>query len=403
MKIASLSKIIIVLVAFCGVVSFSNAAGGQIILNSNQFVLTSTSLNISADAVGFSGPENIQIKYGTSSTTMSLTSGTFQIQPNSTFNHTLSGLTPSTTYYFEIVSTIDGTVYVPSSLFVTLASTGSVGVPAVTPVNPNCTPGQDGYCLLAPIGGLTVIRDVDLGNYFGIMYKILIGLAGALAVIMIFFGGVQYMTTDALGEKEEARERISNAVIGLIIALGSYAILNTINPKLLDFTFGIDKVSIEYEPDSHSLQPQVNGKYCSHQGGGYTAGTTWDTSNTEVSRRATLASLNISIQNPSICTTVGQPSCTSVSDLNLSLAASVRSKCVSCQLIVNGGTECWLHSPKTNHGKGSSTIDFDDTPSLQTFIQQDTNPDTSKPSWGTIYTVGGIKFVDEGDHIHVIE
>jgi hypothetical protein len=88
------------------------------------------------------------------------------------------------------------------------------------------------YKLLAPIPGMTEAPE-NIGDYFNKIFLLAIGLCGALAVIMIVIGGVQYMGNDSIFGKTEAKSRILASVLGLLIALGSYALLNTINPDLL--------------------------------------------------------------------------------------------------------------------------------------------------------------------------
>ena len=88
------------------------------------------------------------------------------------------------------------------------------------------------YKLLAPIGKLVEAPD-NIGDYFNTIFLIAIGLCGALAVIMIVIGGVQYMGDESIFGKTEAKSKIMSAVLGLLIALGSYALLNTVNPDLL--------------------------------------------------------------------------------------------------------------------------------------------------------------------------
>jgi hypothetical protein len=47
------------------------------------------------------------------------------------------------------------------------------------------------------------------------------------------------MTTESISGKSGAKERIKNAIIGLLIALLIWIILNTINPNLLKFNFNL--------------------------------------------------------------------------------------------------------------------------------------------------------------------
>ena len=53
--------------------------------------------------------------------------------------------------------------------------------------------------------------------------------------MMIAFGGIQYMSTDAIHGKSEGRERITYALMGLLLVLFSWILLNTINPDILSF------------------------------------------------------------------------------------------------------------------------------------------------------------------------
>lgn len=102
------------------------------------------------------------------------------------------------------------------------------------------------YTTLAPIGKFvdTTVDTNNLTGYLNSMFKLGIALAGALAVIMIIIGGIQYMSTDAIGAKSEGRKRITAAVTGLIVALGSYMILNTLNPDLLKTSLSLNNVEI---------------------------------------------------------------------------------------------------------------------------------------------------------------
>jgi len=71
------------------------------------------------------------------------------------------------------------------------------------------------------------------GNYLNIIIKLVIGIAAVLAMVMIVMGGIEYMTTELVSGKENGKDTIRNAILGLLIALGAYLILNTINPQLL--------------------------------------------------------------------------------------------------------------------------------------------------------------------------
>lgn len=98
----------------------------------------------------------------------------------------------------------------------------------------------DMYQLLAPLpnaDGGQPIPSVDttsgLGSYLNLMIKIFIGICAVLSVVMIVVGGLEYMTSELISSKQAGKERIEHALLGLLIALGAYALLFTINPDLL--------------------------------------------------------------------------------------------------------------------------------------------------------------------------
>jgi hypothetical protein len=104
------------------------------------------------------------------------------------------------------------------------------------------------YHLLAPLpcdnkdegcvnGTLQSFNPVDTNNlskYLNLMIKIFIGLCAVLAVIMIVMGGIEYMTSELISNKEAGKERITHAIFGLLLALGAWTILYQINPNLLN-------------------------------------------------------------------------------------------------------------------------------------------------------------------------
>jgi cell wall-associated NlpC family hydrolase len=108
------------------------------------------------------------------------------------------------------------------------------------------------YKLLAPIGNLTEINNSEktLGDYLNIIFKIAIGLCIALSVIMLVIYGIQYMGDESVFGKTEAMSSIRATILGLIIALGAYAILNTINPALVGGSVNIKTAVIKLDPDS---------------------------------------------------------------------------------------------------------------------------------------------------------
>ncbi|MBX4198835.1 pilin [Candidatus Parcubacteria bacterium] len=101
------------------------------------------------------------------------------------------------------------------------------------------------YTLLEklPLGkGGDIVGSIDVSTYIPAMIKLIIAIAGGLAVIRIIIGGIQYMSTDAFSGKSSAKETIQNALIGLLLAISAYTILNTVNPGLVNIQFALQPV-----------------------------------------------------------------------------------------------------------------------------------------------------------------
>lgn len=150
-------------------------------------------------------------------------------------------------------------------------------------IKPDC------YELLAPLPGLQALgvplnnetnegfedgvftTEFTLGIWINRIIRFLIGVIGLAAVVMIVVAGAQYMTTEAIGQKSDAKDRIVQALIGLVIALGIFVILNTINPYLLRVDPDIQEATLEYDDVTEApLITDANGNtsydysYCSN-------------------------------------------------------------------------------------------------------------------------------------------
>lgn len=85
--------------------------------------------------------------------------------------------------------------------------------------------------LSQPIDGVTVVS--DFGNYIAVLYRYMIGLAGTAAVVMIVYGGFLYLLGSAMSDVGKGKQIIQDAIIGLLLVLGSYTILSTVSPNTL--------------------------------------------------------------------------------------------------------------------------------------------------------------------------
>lgn len=98
-----------------------------------------------------------------------------------------------------------------------------------------------GFVALAPIPGLTegaAATQGGLPTFFNNLYKYCIGLAAALAVIEIIWGGLEISTQDSVSKKSDGKERITQAIFGLILVLSPVLVFSIINPRILNLSIG---------------------------------------------------------------------------------------------------------------------------------------------------------------------
>src|SRR5690606_11783589 len=73
-------------------------------------------------------------------------------------------------------------------------------------------------------------------------------IALVIAVVMFIFGGIQYMTSDSIGGKSNGRETATKALIGILLAVGSYLLLFLIG--------GGESVKLSFDlPDVGFVEP----------------------------------------------------------------------------------------------------------------------------------------------------
>jgi len=146
----------------------------------------------------------------------------------------------------EVPADITGGVYNPQIMveFGGIKSQGFFSAPS----GAACPPGIIGeYCV-----------SVDwLGQYFGAIYQYGVGLAAMLAAIMIMIGGFLWLASAGSPERvKTGKELIIGALSGLVLALFSYLILNTINPDLVKMKSLVVSAPVAVTP---TAQPTANG------------------------------------------------------------------------------------------------------------------------------------------------
>ncbi|MHB0978312.1 MAG: pilin [Minisyncoccota bacterium] len=277
--------------------------------------------------------------------------------------------------------------------------------PSVFATEEVCVPGPDGYCALTSLPGISdATGRTDINAYVKGMFQLAIGLAGGLAVLRIITGGIKYMTTDAFGEKGDAKQTIQDAVIGLLLAISAYTILATVNPKLVEFEFGIEGLKLG-APISSTAGTAGPIAPITIDGVTLKVGDTWPNDSTD---RTDLQNRGISWNNFN-CTKIGDTGCTSlykIGETVINGLETLKKACVTCVVRISGGTEYWLHSEGTAHRPGGNVVDLSLNSSLQTFLQTKGVKATGSgcAPGDERYTFGGGTYVKETpklDHWHV--
>lgn len=84
------------------------------------------------------------------------------------------------------------------------------------------------------VGGVKTVDIPWIAQYVTGVYSYAVAIAGMVAGAMFVIGGFQYLTAGGDASRvTAAKERIKDALIGLLLVLGAFFILTTINPTLV--------------------------------------------------------------------------------------------------------------------------------------------------------------------------
>jgi hypothetical protein len=122
-----------------------------------------------------------------------------------------------------------------------------------------------GFVPLAPIPGLTegsVANSDNLAIFFNNLYKYLIGLAAVLAIIEIIWGGLEISTQDSVSKNQAGKDRIYQALFGLVLVLSPVLVFSIINPSILNLSLNLKKLdtasSSSVTPPTTTCDPRTN-------------------------------------------------------------------------------------------------------------------------------------------------
>lgn len=69
-----------------------------------------------------------------------------------------------------------------------------------------------------------------LAEYINGIYRYLVGIVLIVAIVMMVYGGFRYLIGSAMDDVSKGKTIIRDALIGMVLVIGAYTILNTVNP-----------------------------------------------------------------------------------------------------------------------------------------------------------------------------
>jgi hypothetical protein len=100
------------------------------------------------------------------------------------------------------------------------------------------------------VGGQSLENTSSLPQLINYIYKFALLACGITALVAIIIGAFQYVTSAGDSSKAtDAKNRITSALLGILILLGSVLILSTINPDLVSLSLNLPKVKPVTIPD----------------------------------------------------------------------------------------------------------------------------------------------------------
>ena len=110
-----------------------------------------------------------------------------------------------------------------------------LGLSIITILLPFFAQAEIRYSFLAPIPGF---EDIPPGSpllaYLVDILELTIGVAGVIGVIQLIICGFSLLTAPGESQRSHAKECLLKVVLGLLIALSGYVLLQSINPNLND-------------------------------------------------------------------------------------------------------------------------------------------------------------------------
>jgi len=115
------------------------------------------------------------------------------------------------------------------------------------------------------INGLTVGFGMTLPDMIKYIYLFALGISGAVALTSLLIGAIRYISAAGNSSKmSDAKDQIFSALLGVVILLSSYLILNTINPDLVNFSLNTNdlRVNMITNQANTTVGPTYSCSYC---------------------------------------------------------------------------------------------------------------------------------------------
>jgi hypothetical protein len=186
----------------------------------------------------------------------------------------------------------------------------------------------------------------DFYQYISSVYKFGIWAIGIAALLMISIGGYMYITSAGNNSSmEKAKGVITDAIVGLVLALGAYLLLYVINPDLVKITkLPVIKAPVT-APTAAVTAP-----------GAPTPPTIPSGTLSNADAVAKLSAAGVSVSSSGNCSDQNNKSCTSLDGIPQSAIDNIINIKTSCggSVTVTGGTEIGHQS----HGSGLPVVDL---------------------------------------------
>ncbi len=255
-------------------------------------------------------------------------------------------------------------------------------------------PGNYNYTLLEKIPGQESATG-NLPSYVQAVLNATMMIIVLSAVFMISVGGFLYLTSAGNTSRAgQAKSIITDAILGLILALVAYLVLYIINPDLV--TLQINSLSPSSIPASSSPT-------------GAAVPTTSTTSGDTYTHAAAIAALSakgISVTSSGSCSDPANKSCTSLENIPKSTVENIIAlkEKSGCSFNVTGGTEVG----HVSHGFGKPIVDVSEAPCLENVFRSQKSTLASQYNIKSICADSnsreaafGCSYVEPKPHFHI--